>query len=290
MELTESWRAESCLSGVVKRFDIIETRNAAAMFNASNPELLLEMAHVLDGFCFDVERIVRGGGSKHFISAELDEAFRVSGWREAKFKQNLTTELILNPYRPAGESAKEIRLSESEYEGHQIDNVKGRVGLDVEWNPKDGNLDRDFSNFRNLYDAGVLDLGILLVRRETGMRSLWSDTISRAKELHEENFVSAAWEERLNKTPEDPLGTSTTSNFEKLMTRVRRGDGGGCPILAIAITTRCYEPPEDLDAEIQRVAANHTAGGRVERLAERLFPSAIVGDLDEVLEEPVDDE
>lgn len=289
MELTESWRTELPTS-VVERYDIIETRNAAAMFKASNPELLAEMTMVLNGFRFDVERIVRGGGSKHFISAELDEAFRVAGWREAKFSQNLTTNLVLNPYRPAGETAKVTLTSESVYEGHQIDNVKGRIGLDVEWNPKDGNLDRDFSNFRNLYDAGVLDLGILIVRRETGMRTLWSETIARAEKLNSIKFTSAEWNDRLKKTPADPLGTSTTSNFEKLVTRVKRGDGGGCPILAIAITTRCFETPADLDAEIQRVADNHTAGGHVERLAERLFPAAAIGKLNEaVSEDPEDD-
>ncbi|MDO4718547.1 MAG: BglII/BstYI family type II restriction endonuclease [Propionibacteriaceae bacterium] len=289
MELTESWRTELPRS-VVERYDIIETRNAAAMFRASNPELLAEMVRVLDCFRFDVERIVRGGGSKHFISAELDEAFRVAGWREAKFRQKLITDLLLNPYGPAGEKAKVVRTSESEYEGHQIDNVKDRVGLDVEWNPKDGNLDRDFSNFRNLYDAGVLDLGILIVRREAGMRTLWSETIARAKQLNTAAFTSAEWDERLQKTPADPLGTSTTSNFEKLVTRVRRGDGGGCPILAIAITTRCYEAPADLDAEIQRVADNHTASGHVERLAERLFPATPIGELDEATSEDPDED
>lgn len=285
MDLTESWRTE-LPSAVTERYDIVETRNAAAMFKASASDLLAEVAGVLNGFRFDVERIVRGGGSKHFISAELDEAFRVSGWREAKFRQQLTTELVLNPYRPASETAKTIRTSVSEYEGHQIDNVKGRVGLDVEWNPKDGNLDRDFSNFRSLYEAGVLDLGILIVRRETGMRQLWVDTIARAKELNLSNPISAQWTERLRKTPADPLGTTTTSNFEKLVTRVRRGDGGGCPILAVAITTRCYEPPVDLDAELQRVAQNHTAAGHVERLAERLFPTASIGDLVDATNDP----
>lgn len=288
MELTESWRTELPAS-VIERYDVIETRNAAAMFKASNPELLTEMAMVLDGFRFDVERIVRAGGSKHLIAAELDEAFRVTGWREAKFRQKLVTELVLNPYKPAGESDKKVRESESVYEGHQIDNVKGRIGLDVEWNPKDGNLDRDFSNFRNLYDAGVLDLGILIVRRETGMRKLWSETIARARELDKANFTSAEWSYRIKKTPVDPLGTTTTSNFEKLETRIRRGDGGGCPILAIAITTRCFAPPANLDAEIQRVADNHTAGGHVERLAERLFPSVPIGDLDEALAEDLGD-
>lgn len=280
MDLTESWKTELPAS-VVARYDVIETRNASAVFQASAPGLLAELVTVLDGFRFDVERIVRGGGSKHFISGELDEAFRVFGWREAKFRQQLTTELVLNPYKPVGERHKSVRTSVSEYEGHQIDNVKERIGLDVEWNPKDGNLDRDFSNFRNLYEAGVLDLGILIVRRETGMRSLWTETISRANELNAAQPVSPEWTERLRKTPIDPLGTSTTSNFEKLETRVKRGDGGGCPILAIAITTRCYERPADLDAEIARIASDYTNGVHVERLAERLFPSATIGDLED---------
>ncbi|MCV7569603.1 restriction endonuclease [Micrococcus luteus] len=289
MDLTESWRT-ALPESIIERYDIIETRNAAALFKASNPDLFDEMVAVLEGFYFDVERIVRSGGSKHFISAELDEAFRVTGWREAKFQQELSTDLVLNPYKPAGEKSKEHRVSKSVYEGHQIDNVKGRVGLDVEWNPKDGNLDRDFSNFRNLYDAGVLDLGVLVVRRGAEMRELWIDTIARAKELNGASFHSAEWSKRLKKTPVDPLGTSTTSNFEKLVPRVQRGDGGGCPILAIAITTRCYEPPVDLDAEIRRIADNHAAGGHVERLAERLFPTAPIGDLGEAISEDLDEE
>lgn len=281
MDLTQSWRTELPES-VRERYDIIETRNAASMFKASAPALLEEVGMVLDGFYFDVERIVRGGGSKHFISAELDEAFRVQGWREAKFRQQLKTELVLNPYKPAKEKTKTTQTSVSEYEGHQIDNVKGRIGLDVEWNPKDGNLDRDFSNFRSLYEAGVLDLGILVVRRELGMRALWAETIARAKELDALKPTSEAWSDRLEKTPADPLGTSTTSNFEKLVTRVRRGDGGGCPILAIAITTRCYQAPVDLDAEITHIAQNHSRSAHVERLAERLFPSAPIGKLADV--------
>lgn len=287
MDLTKSWQTE-LPQAIIDRYDIIETRNAAAMFKASNPNLLDEMSFVLQGFYFDVERIVRPGGSKHFISRELDEAFRVLGWREAKFSQQLTTKLVLNPYKPAGETAKKIRCSKSEYEGHQIDNVKDRVGLDVEWNPKDGNLDRDFSNFRSLYDAGVIDLGVLIVRRQTDMRQLWVETIARAKELDRITSTSDEWSNRLEKTPIDPLGTSTTSNFEKLFARITRGDGGGCPILAIAITTRCYKPPVNLDVEIGRVAAIHASGGHVERLAERLFPGAPIGTLREVLSVPAE--
>lgn len=36
-----------------------------------------------------------------------------------------------------------------------------------------------------------------------------------------------------------PFSTTTTTNIEKLEPRLTRGDSGGCPVLAIAITARC---------------------------------------------------
>lgn len=37
----------------------------------------------------------------------------------------------------------------------------------------------------------------------------------------------------------DAFGTTTTTNLEKLEPRLTRGDAGGCPVLAVAITRRC---------------------------------------------------
>lgn len=60
----------------------------------------------------------------------------------------------------------------------------------------------------------------------------------------------------MSKLADDPYGTSTTSNFGKLVPRLQRGDGRGCPILAIAVTDRCLVMPEDSVAdEVQRLAA-----------------------------------
>jgi hypothetical protein len=122
------------------------------------------------------------------------------------------------------------------------------------------------------------------------MRELWQSTIAEAKEMDANNVTSAAWSQRLKKTPADPLGTTTTSNFEKLIRRVERGDGGGCPVLAIAITTKCYLPPANLRAEIQRVADNHTVGGPIERLAQRLYPDVALEDLRDELQTGEEDD
>jgi len=267
VELTESWK-RVIPEELHDRYRFVETRNAATNFAAAHPLEFDEMVQVLAAFRIDVDRIVRPGGSKHLIAAELDEAFREFGWREARYDQSLRTRLVLQPYHRVGEVGETVRESLNEYSGHKIDNVKGRVGLDVEWNPKDGNLDRDFGNFRALYEGGALDVGVILTRMAEGMRSLWVDTIATAKTLDVSGTPTFA--ARLDKTPDDPLGTSTTSNFEKLVPRIERGDGGGCPILAVAITERCFVEPADLLHGLEQLAANVEAGVETVRMATRM--------------------
>jgi len=49
-------------------------------------------------------------------------------------------------------------------DGHRIDFLNGRVALDLEWNSKDQTYDRDLYAFSAFYDAGAIDLGIILTR------------------------------------------------------------------------------------------------------------------------------
>jgi len=268
VELTESWK-NVVPEDVRQRYRFVETRNAASTFKAGHPQEFDEVMAVLGAFSFDLDRIIRPGGSKHLIPKEIDEAFREMGWREARYDQELITKLILQPYRPAGEDAASTQESKNAYGGHKIDNVKSRVALEVEWNPKDGNLDRDFGNFRSLYDGGAIDVGIILTRTEDRMKELWYETIGIAK-THPEAHSSEAWATRLGGTADNPLGTSTTSNFEKLSPRVERGDGGGCPILAVAITAACFERPDDLMEGITKLSEDVAAGRATETLAQKM--------------------
>ena len=104
--------------------------------------------------------------------------------------------------------------------------MKGRIALDVEWNAKDGNLDRDISAYRALYDAGLIDGAVLVTRTQEELRTL---------------AVRLALEAGI--TDEDArrrLQTTTTTNLPKLLPRMTRGDAGGCPVLAVAISSRCW--------------------------------------------------
>ena len=221
MEPTESYK-RFFPADLLGRYDFFETRNAAAILHATNPAELAEVIDVLRWLRLDPADVTGAGGNKSDLAARVDARFRTLGWREGRHDTKITGLLRLFPRVPDEEA--EVIESESVSKGYKVDNVKARVALDVEWNAKDGNLDRDIGAYRALYDVGIIDVGVILTRTQPDLRAL-------AKRL-------------------DPaskkFGTTTTTNLGKLLPRLRRGDAGGCPILAVAITARCLaDAPDD---------------------------------------------
>lgn len=218
MELTRSY-AVVVPRSILDRYDFRETRNAAAVLASTNPTAFGQMLEVLDNFQLMAADITEPGGSKSQVAIRLDRAFRENGWREAAYDTHIRSVLRVMPYRPAGERRADERETDSVSLGYLVDNVKDRVALDVEWHAKDGNLDRDVAAYRAFYDAAIIDVGVILTRSFESIRAL-SIRLGRA----------------------GGFATTTTTTIEKLQDRLARGDGGGCPILAVAITDRCYAP------------------------------------------------
>lgn len=203
---------------LLERYEIREVRNAAAVLQNTNPVGFDEITQILTDFALTTEDITTPGGSKGLVATRLDGAFREWGWREGRYDTTVMSKLSLMPFRPAGERRPRVVESQVTSEGYKTDNVKGGVALDVEWNAKDGNLDRDLAAFRSLYDSAIIDVGVIITRTQVDLRGL-AQSLGR-----------------------DALKTSTTTNLDKLEPRMTRGDGGGCPILAVAITARCLAP------------------------------------------------
>lgn len=216
MDLTESY-----LSVIPEdtraRYEWRETRNAAGILAATNAAEFQEILDVLHGFELFAADLTEPGGRKSAVACRLDETFREFGWREGRHDTKVTSVLRIMPYAPAGETKPRVIEREVVNEGYKVDNVKGRVALDVEWNAKDGNLDRDVGAYRALYDAGIIDAGVIITRTHDDIRALAA---------------------RLGR--EGGFNTTTTTNLGKLEPRMTRGDAGGCPILAVAITERCF--------------------------------------------------
>jgi hypothetical protein len=98
---------------------------------------------------------------------------------------------------------------------HKIDCLKGRVALEVEWNNKDPFFDRDLNNFRLLFDLRAIDVGVIITRGSELQRIF--DALGKGTSY----------------------GNSTT-HHEKLVPRLDGGGGGGCPVLAFAISEALY--------------------------------------------------
>lgn len=223
MDLTSSY-ARVFPVDILERFELRETRNAAAVLLASDSAALTEITGILQAFSLSEDDILGAGGEKSKLAKRLDKAFRVLGWRETQVSTKVILEARKMPYQAAGERLPSVTVTQVINEGYKVDNVKRRVALDLEWNAKDGNLDRDLAAYRSLYDSALIDVAVMITRTGQDLRNL-------AVRL-DPNTTKFA--------------TSTSTNLGKLEPRLTRGDGGGCPILAIAISSRCFapEPPQ----------------------------------------------
>ena len=142
MELTTSWE-RTFEADLRRRYEFAEVRNAAATLKATNPDAFENVVRVLSTFALSLDDLVVPGGNKGAVATRLDHTFRELGWREAGHQAKTTVTFTLQPYREGGQTKPEVRTAQSESRGHRIDNVLGRAALDVEWNAKDGALDRD---------------------------------------------------------------------------------------------------------------------------------------------------
>ena len=209
-----------------RRWAFLETSSAAAVLRSVCPAEWRDITDVLSSFVLDPSHWLKKGGNRGDIAKQIDDQFSQRGWRETRV--DLVTQGVLLSKRK-----KEIeRLPEVHQEGYLVDNFKGRVALDVEWNAKDGNLDRDLSAYRAWHEAGVISAAVLITQDRVGLKtlaeSLWAD--------HQKTLPS---ERRNSRLPID-LGTSTTTNLEKAALRVRRGVMGTCPLLIVAATSATW--------------------------------------------------
>lgn len=216
---------------VLERYEFLETRSAAKIAQAICPQELDEIVQVLRKFELTPELLLSPGGNRGAVPTIIDGAFETMNWQEARVDisrqayyfpgHNSKLSALENP-----EQYSDFLVSSTYQTGYSIDNVKGRVALDVEWNPKDGNLDRDFSAYRSWHEEGLIDVSFLITRVQ-------SETKMLAKSLWD-NYFSLHPEQPKSKQLVD-YGTTTTSNFEKGAQRIIRGDLGLCPILMVGI-------------------------------------------------------
>ncbi|WP_169746396.1 BglII/BstYI family type II restriction endonuclease [Sphingomonas changbaiensis] len=200
----------------------MESNSAAAVMQAVCPQEWADIVDVLSTYRLDPSSWLKAGGNRGDIAAQIDEEFARRGWRETRL--DLETKGVL--FSRAGEKLGELPTVHQE--GYLVDNFKNRIVLDVEWNAKDGNLDRDLASYRSWFEAGVISAGVIITKDRLALLQL-------ARRLWAEYQATLPDEQKSPRLPID-LTTSTVTAFDKARMRVRRGVMGSCPILIVAAT------------------------------------------------------
>lgn len=210
------------------KFEIFSYRNAATILASSFPKQFDSLVEGLKAFEITEEMIRMPGGSKGLIAKYVDTLFREDqGWTESRITADLHVKL-LHAKRDNEVLSEYVRLGF--LDGHRIDFLNGRVAVDLEWNSKDQTYDRDLYAFSAFYEAGAIDVGVILTRG-------WSLDAAYFRGLGKVLKKDGSEGEKM---VHQKFGASTTW-MGKLLYRLDAGRNGGCPVLAIGITPHCVQ-------------------------------------------------
>jgi len=213
-------------SDLRSKYEIFSYRNAATIVQSSFPDQFRQLTAALDQFSITSDMIRMPGGSKGLIAKYVDTLFTEDdGWQEARITADLDVRLLHAQKR---NEIISTYTREGFLDGHRIDFLNGRVALDLEWNSKDQTYDRDLYAFSAFYEAGAIDVGIILTRGS----SLDTDYFRGLGKVLKKDGTEGK-EDVYRK-----FGASTTW-MGKLLYRLDAGRNGGCPVLAIGITPSC---------------------------------------------------
>ena len=178
-------------------YELYNYNHAAEILSQAYPLEYAELMNALGSFSLSVSDIITGGGSESAIPKTLSSELHPLDWQEVK----ITGDLLIKLHRRNPSQVTEHRI-EDFIAGHNIDYVKNKVAVDLEWNSKDQTFDRDLYAFRTFYECGIIACGILITRSES------LNEVFRSLNIMKKYGASTTW-------------------MGKLLPRIRSGRHGG---------------------------------------------------------------
>lgn len=198
-----------------EHYEVYEWRHACAILKKDFPEQWREIIDTLTNFQLLKSHIVKPGGRKSDLAQAIDDAMGLLNWKETQLKTKFVIE---------ADNVETVLESQA----HKIDCYKGGVGLEIEWNSKDQTFDRDLTNFRLLFEAQRLSVGVIVTRS--------NELQAQFKKLDQQLADSCGAGLAVLSSK---YGAATT-HMAKLLPRVNGGRAGGCPILVFGIKSSLY--------------------------------------------------
>jgi hypothetical protein len=212
-ENKDSWKVYLPAS-VLLKYEVHNINHAAEILSQAYPQEFTEITSALDNFWISKSDIVAGGGSESLIPKKLSANLHPAGWEEVKISGDLLVRL-----KRRNSPVEEELVIEDFIDGHNIDYVKNRVAVDMEWNSKDQTFDRDLYAFRTFYECNIISCGIIITRSEE------LNPVFKELGIMQKYGASTTW-------------------MGKLLPRINSGRHGGCPLLIVGITPAAFDDLE----------------------------------------------
>ena len=225
------------------RFSFYEVRNACGVLAAVARDEWKDIIDVLEGFSFSANLLLQAGGNNSAMADRLNGELRARGWAECKYVVRREAFIEYREKSRANET-----LPDSETPSYWVDNRKGRVLVDVEWNAKDGNLDRDLAAYRAWYEDGLIDGAVIITKDRVSLLHLACDLWAEYLDVAYEDVYNATRRPAKKRTERErelaiplDLTTTTVTSLDKAKPRVGRGEAGTCPVAVIAVSDRTWD-------------------------------------------------
>ncbi|MFA0815355.1 MAG: BglII/BstYI family type II restriction endonuclease [Anaerofustis sp.] len=213
---------------ILDKFETHNYNHAAEILSQSFPSEFGELLSTLRELNITLDDIRASGGSESSIPPKFSVVLEPLGWKEIRISGDLNIKFYPRSGSKRGifsdDPNSQITI-ENYIDGHNIDYLKGRIAIDVEWNSKDQTFDRDLFAMRTYYECNIISVGIIITRSEE------LNDIFRRVMIHDER--KKKWTPVIQK-----YGASTTW-MGKLIPRLDSRRHGGCPILALGIKKTC---------------------------------------------------
>ena len=232
---------EAFLGDLAERYSAWSYRSAATVLERRAPAEADAIRSVLRAFRITETEIRMPGGNRAPSTARFGDLAEAAGFHtEVRIEADLDVRLWSG--KSGGRLIGEQRRPDYIH-NHMIDFWRGRVAFDYEWNSKDQTYDRDLYAFRSFFEAGVIDVAVIVTRDLPPSFFAGLGKVLKADGTEGDTTVAAKF------------GASTTG-MHKLLTRMQAGRSGGCPVLAIGIREGSVEkggavvpPPEEDEGE-----------------------------------------
>ena len=146
---------------VLSKYEVHNVNHAVEILSQAYASEYSEILSALHAFSISVSDIVSGGGNESAVPKKFAALLHPLDWQEVR----ITGDLLVKLHRRNPVRVSEVMIPDF-ISGHNIDYVKNRVAIDMEWNSKDQTFDRDLYALRTFYECGVIACGVIVTRSE----------------------------------------------------------------------------------------------------------------------------